>query len=423
MRRWFVLFGCFMGMAVSTPAILLLPMGLFLKSLTAEFGWSRTEFSAIISTALLFTAIVMPIAGYLVDRFGPSRLIAIGTTLGCGSYAALSVAHSYSGFFAIMFSAVTLGNLASYPAFMGLAQRWFDKRLGLALAITSTGQAAGVGAFSFVIAKTIAVHGWRAAFVTVGTAALVIGLGGLILFIRDNNGPVPEAERRDKVARADAGGMTIGEALRTRDFWLYTTAFSLVIFALVGCNFHLPALLSDHGASAVLVASVVALGSAGSLLGRLITGILLDRFSVRGVAGVFFFGQAMGILLLLDGLRWALLASFLLGLVQGAEIDLLGYVVARRFGRRAYARVFGVCFGITLMGAMVGPVAMAAIFGRTGSYDLGLMLFPFCSVLAGGLFYLARFSRSEIEESAFPGIQLLARKRLTQVLSDFLPAT
>lgn len=404
MRRWFVLLGCFMGMGVSISAILLLPMGLFLKSLTAEFGWSRTEFSAVISAALFFTAIIMPIAGYLIDRFGPPRLIAIGIALGCGSYAALSLAHSYSGFFAIMVFAVTLGNLASYPAYMGLAQRWFDKRLGLALAITSTGQAAGVGAFSFVIAKTIALHGWRAAFITVGAVALVIGLGSLILFVRDNSGPVPKAERRDKIVRADAHNLTIGEALRTRDFWLYTTGFSLVIFALVGCNFHLPALLSDHGGSTVLIASVVALGSAGSLLGRLITGILLDRFSVRGVAGVFFFGQAIGILLLQDGLRWALLAGFLLGLVQGAEIDLLGYVVARRFGRRAYARIFGACFGITLMGAMVGPVAMAVIFGRTGTYDLGLMLFPFCSVLAWGLLYLARDSRAEIQTSAFPGI-------------------
>jgi MFS family permease len=394
--------GCFIGMGVSTPAILLLPMGLFLKSLTAEFGWSRTEFSAVISTALLFNAMVMPVAGYLVDRFGPPRIIAIGTALGCGSYAALSVAHSYGGFIGIMALAVILGNLASYPAFMGLAQRWFDKRLGLALALTSTGQAAGVGAFSFVIAKTIAVHGWRAAFVTVGIVASVIGLGSVVLFIRDNKGPVPEAERRDNTVLASETGLSIGEALRTRDFWLYTASFLLVLFALVGSNFHLPALLSDHGASTALVASVVALGSSGSIVGRLFTGILLDRFSVRGVAGLFFLGQAIGILLLLGGLRWALPAGFILGVVQGAEIDLLGYVIARRFGRRAYARVFGACFGITLVGAMVGPVAMAAIFGRTGSYDLGLILFPLCPVVAFALLYLAGVSLKEIQTRAVP---------------------
>ena len=403
LRRWYVLWGCFIGMGVSTPAILLLPLGLFLKSLTAEFGWSRTQFSAIISTALLFNALVMPLAGYLVDRFGPRRVIAVGTVLGCASYAALSVAHSYGAFMGIMASSVILGSLASYPAFMGLAQRWFDKRLGLALALTSTGQAAGVALFSFLIARSIAVHGWRAAFLTVGILAAGMGLASLMLFIRDNKGPVPEAERRNPSASSSNDGLSIGEALRTRDFWLYTVSFLLVLFALVGSNFHLPALLSDHGASSSWVASVVALGSVGSVVGRLCTGILLDRFSVRSVAALFFLGQAMGVLLLLGDLRWAFPAGFLLGVVQGAEIDLLGYVLARRFGRRAYARIFGVCFGMTLVGAMLGPLAMAATFARTGSYDLGLMLFPLCPVLAFALLCLADRLPKEINTLPVPG--------------------
>jgi cyanate permease len=83
-----------------------------------------------------------------------------------------------------------------------------------------------------------------------------------------------------------------------------------------------------------------------------------------------------------DGLSWALPASFLLGAVQGAEVDVMGYVLARRFDQAAYARVFGTCFGITLVGAMVGPMAMAAIFDRTGSYDLGLLLLPILPLVA-----------------------------------------
>ena len=400
MRRWVVLSGCFLGMGVSVSAILLLPLGLFLKAMTTDFGWSRTEFSVILSTALFFNALGMPIAGYLIERLGPPLTIAIGTVFGCAAYAALSLGHSYGGIIAIMVVAMLLGNLASFPVFLDLTQRWFDKRLGLALAITSTGQAAGVGCFSFVIAKSIALHGWRTAFLTVGIAALVIGLSSLVLLIRDNKGPVPEAERRGDLARSEQSGFTLGEALRTREFWLYTASFSLVIFALVGCNFHLPALLSDHGASTALIASVVALGSAGAVLGRLVTGLLLDRFSSRGVAGLFFLGQAIGILLFLDGLRWALPAGLLLGAVQGAEIDVLGYIIARRFGRRSYARVFGACFGITLLGAMIGPIAMASIFGHTGSYDLGLKLFPLCPLLAFVLLYLAVGSGKEVEAFA-----------------------
>ena len=396
MKRWSVLLGCFIGMSVATPVILMLPMGLYLKPMTAEFGWSRTEFSALVSIAALFNAIILPIGGYLVDRLGAPRIIAIGTALGCGSYAALSLAGSYSGFVIIMILAVTTGNLASYPAFMGLAQRWFDKRLGLALAVTATGVAAGVAIFSYVIATTIARHGWRAAFLTVGVAALVIGLANLLLLVRNNKGPVPEAERREKIVRDDDSGGSLGDAVRTRDFWLYACSFSLVIFAVVGCNVHLPALLSDRGASPSRIASVVAIGSAGSLFGRLVTGVMLDRFSIRSVSGLFFAGQVIGFLLLMEGSRWALLAGFLLGAVQGAEIDVMGYVVARRFGRPAYARIFGACFSVTLIGAIVGPIAMATIFERTGSYQLGLMLLPLCPVIAFALLCLASLSPQNI---------------------------
>ncbi len=385
MRRWLVLLGCFIGMGLATPAILMLPMGLFLKSMTAEFGWSRTQFSSVIAVAALCNALVMPVAGFLVDRFGARRIVAVGTVLGCSAYAALSLATSYEQFIGIMVVAVTLGNLASYPAFMSLAQSWFDERLGLALALTSTGLAVGTAAFSYVIAITIASQGWRAAFFTVGVAALIIGLANVLVLVRDNDGPL-----RASTDGAAGAGTSLGEALRTRDFWLYATSFTLVVFAVVACNFHLPALLSDRGAGPAQIATVVAIGTAGSLFGRLFTGIMLDRFSVRWVAGAFFAGQAIGFYLLLDGLLWVLPASFLLGAVQGAEIDVMGYVVARRFGQKAYARIFGTCFGISLAGAIVGPLAMATIFDRTGSYDLGLMLLPLLPLGAFGLLYATR---------------------------------
>jgi nitrate/nitrite transporter NarK len=382
-----VLLGCFIGMGLAMPAMLMQPLGLFLKPMTADFGWSRTEFSGIIAFAALCNAITMPIAGYLVDRFGARRIIAIGTVLGCISYVALSQAQSYGAFVAIMVVAVAMGNLASYPAFMNLARTWFDKRLGFALAITSTGLAVGTAGFSYLVAQTIAGQGWRAAFMTAGLAALAIGVANLILLVRDR--PVADEEKGAQMA-ADAPSSSLAQALRTKDFWLYTAAFMLVIFGVVGCNFHLPALLSDRGATPATIASVVAIGSAGSLFGRLFSGVMLDRLAVRWVAGLFFAGQAIGFLLLLNGMVWALAASFLLGAVQGAEIDVMGYVMARRYGRQAYARIFGTCFGITLVGAIVGPMALATIFDRTGSYDLGLMLLPLLPVAAFALLWLAR---------------------------------
>src|ERR1700712_137008 len=102
MKRWSVLVGCFLGMSIASPAILLIPLGLFMKSVAGEFGWARTEFSIILSTAAICNALVMPIAGYLVDRFGARRVALVGTVLGCGSYMCLSLTHSFAAFVAII---------------------------------------------------------------------------------------------------------------------------------------------------------------------------------------------------------------------------------------------------------------------------------------------------------------------------------
>ncbi len=392
MKRFSVLLGCFIGLAVSTPAILMIPLGLFLKPMTAEFGWSRTQFSVVVAAAGVCTAIMMPLAGFLVDRFGPRRIILIGVVLGTSFYAGLSQVTSFPLFVGLACLAVSSGSLAGYPAYLGLVERWFDRRLGLALAIASAGVAIGVAGSSWAITLLIRSHDWRHAFLTVGCAAFAIGLANTILLIRDNRGPVPESERTESTTDPHAG-LSLGEALRTADFWLCASSFTLILVATVGVTFHLPALLADAGGSPSQIASVVATVSAGSLIGRLITGAMLDRWSMRLVATLFYGGQAIGLLLLLVGMRWALAAGFLLGMIQGAEIDLMGYLLARRFGRRAYARILGTCFAITLMAVVVSPVLTAQIYDRTGSYDLGLAAFPALSLLALGLLLRVRYQR------------------------------
>lgn len=389
MKRWSVLLGCFLGMSIAPPAILLIPLGLFMKSVTAEFGWSRTDFSIIISVAAICNALVMPLAGYLVDRFGARRVALLGTVLGCGSYMCLSLTHSFGAFVAITALSVALGNLASYPAFLFLTQRWFDKRLGLAFAITSSGLAVGTGGFSYLILQNIVLHGWREAFVVAGAIALVIGLVNLAVFVRDNKGPMPEAERRDEQTSQGQDGLTLRSAMATRDFWLYSLAFVLVLFGAVGASFHLPAMLSDWGVSPAQIAGIVAAGSVGSLFGRLFGGALLDHLHTRTVAGIFLACQFVGFLMLIEGPTWALAASFLIGATQGAEIDILGYLIARRFGRLAYARIFGSAFSVTLLGAIIGPIVLGMVFDKSGSYNLGLMLFPVLPALAFGLLCLS----------------------------------
>ena len=382
MRRWVVLVGCFFGLAVSMSAILMFPLGLYMKAVTTEFGWSRTQFSSVLSVLALGNIVALPLAGFAIDRFGAIRCIAAGLVIGCLSYAAVGQVHSYRAFLALCTLASVAGCLAHYPAYFTLVRSWFDRNIGLALAIASAGVSIGLAGFAWLIKTTIDASGWRVAFPTVAATAAVIGIGSLLLFVRSNPGVLPVAEQLPTLRQNVGADATLGEALRSRDYWLFTIGFALIVFVGAGPNLHLPAMMADSGAGSTAIAAAVAALPLGSLCGRVMAGLMLDRFAVRAPAGLFFGAQGLGILLLWADVRSAVAAAFLMGTAMGAELDIMGYVMARRFGRPAYARIFGTSFAISQIGLIISPISMAAIFDSTGSYGIALLGYLPLSVLA-----------------------------------------
>ena len=394
MLRWTVLLGCFVGMGVSISATLAFPFGLYLDALTREFGWSRTQFAATLSFISAGNLVMLPMAGYAVDRIGAVRSMLIGFVLANAFCAGLALTRSYVGFVTISCLASMSGALALYPAFFSIVRGWFDRNLGLALAIASAGVSVGVAAFARIITTTIARHGWRNAFITSAAIAFVAGALSILILVRENKGALPCAERRPQREEDAAVGVSLAVAVRSIDFWLFAIAFLLVVFAGSGPQVHLPALLTDRGASPDMIASVVGAMALGSVAGRIATGLLLDRVSFRLVAAIFFIGQAVGIFTLYWNIHLAVPAALLMGSALGAEVDLMGFVMARRFGRRAYARILGVALAIAQSALLIGPVGTGLIYDHFKSYNLVLATYPALSVLAVVLMMFARTSRS-----------------------------
>lgn len=393
MQRWSVLLGCFIGMSVSLGPIFFQSLGLYLKPMTDEFGWSRTEFAAVFSIAGFASMFGLSIAGYLVDRFGPPRIIVLGFTLLCASYASFSLVNSYTAFVAIAFLVAITGSLATYPSYQGLLPRWFDKNLGLSLAIASSGIGVGTALFPYIINAGLQSGGWRYTFVLVAGVTFSAALVNFLLFIRQNKGPLPRQEERATGPDAGLPDVSFKQALRTSDFWILAASFSLIFLVAIGLNFHLAALVTDRGGSPTQAASVLAIAGGASLTARLITGPLLDRFPVKFVGLVFFSGQAIGCVLLLQGHpTLTIVAAILLGAAQGAELDMMPFVVARRFGKIAYSQIYGTLYGVLQIGTIVSPMILATIFDRTGSYAFGLTIYPILSVLGLGLLWAARTS-------------------------------
>ena len=402
MRPWVTLLGCAVGMAVSMSSMLVFPFGLYMTAVTAEFGWSRTKYTTILSFIAICNIIVLPLSGWAVDKIGSVRCIVLGIVIGCACYAALAFANSYSAFAMLACAASAAGCFALYPAYFSIARGWFDRNLGVALATASAGVQVGVVALSYLIRARIDTAGWRNAFVTVALVAVLVGLGNLLILIRVNRGPIPAPERLHARAQDVAVGVPLREAVRTPEYWMFSSAFMLVVFASAGPAINLPALIADRGGASTLAATAVTAIALGSLIGRVITGFLLDRYSMTLPATLFFAGQAIGIAALSANNSWTVAAAFLMGMAQGAELDIMGFVLARRYGRRFYARIFGSSFAFSQLGLIFSPILTSAIFERTRSYNLVLLAFPMLSMSA--IFLILRANTVLKAATAIPDV-------------------
>jgi cyanate permease len=164
-------------------------------------------------------------------------------------------------------------------------------------------------------------------------------------------------------------------------------AFFLMSVVFHGCIIHLVPLLTDRGLSAQSAALAASVLGTGALAGRVGVGYLLDRLFAPSVAVCFFCGSTLGLSLLWSeasgGLAFA--AAVLIGLGQGAELDLIPYLVSRYFGLRAFGEIYGYAFAVFTFGGVLGPLLMGTGFDATGSYGLGLGVLAVAALTAAGL--------------------------------------
>ena len=146
-------------------------------------------------------------------------------------------------------------------------------------------------------------------------------------------------------------------------------------------------LLTDRGIPTSTATAVLSAAGLALVAGRLLAGYLLDRIFAPYVAVAFFLAPLAGILLLLLGSSpsVAAIATVLVGVGLGAEVDLMAFLLSRYFGMRAFGEIYGYLFALFMLGAGAGPFAMGVSFDATGSYQLMLASFAIALLLASGL--------------------------------------
>jgi MFS family permease len=380
---WRVVTAAYFGVMVGFGSLLVFSFGTFLKPLSGAFGWSRESISASFGFAALTVAVCSPVLGRLLDRYGPRRIIlpciaAFG--LGFASLGLLtpSLIHLYAVF-------VFLGMVGNGTTQMGYSRAvstWFVRRRGLALAWVMAGSATGQVAFPPLAQALIDAYGWRAAYLVLGGMVLLFGLPLTALFVREN------ANARS-TAESTRAGFTVAQGTRSRTFWILVATLFVGSISVNGAITHLSPLLTDRGIAAQQAALVASGLGLASFLGRLLTGVLLDRFFGPHVGLCLLGATAAGVLALsgAGSVRMALGAAVLIGLGLGAEAALTPYLLTRYFGLRSFSTLYGFTWTAYAMAGAIGPLLMGKAFDVTGSYTLLLVVLA-CGTFVSALLYL-----------------------------------
>ncbi len=378
----------------------------FVRPITEEFGWGRAELSLVIVLGMLGSALAAPPAGRLVARFGPRPVVAASGVFLAAGLAALAAAPASTGYFALV--AVLIGVLAvgtTPVALLATVPRFFDRRFGLALGAVMGLSAIGGAVLQINVGRFLVAGGWRSAYLLLAVVAIAtIAITVLIGFPR---GAGPERHHVDLAARANAPGLTVGEALRWWPFVVMLGSMLLASIGPVGITLHFVPLMVDRGIDPVAAAGAGAAGGLGLALGRLVSGALLDRVNAVRLTGVILAVSSLGFILpavLVDAPLPVYAVSALIGgFAFGAEGDILPFLVRRYAGIRHYATVLGVSLGVYGLGAAVGPILFGLSFDLLGSY-VPVLLFSAAAMIVAAIAIQTmgpyRFPREQVEPAA-----------------------
>ena len=359
-------------LALLVPAGVRTVAGVLILPWEGEFGWDRAGISLAVAISLLTFGFGAPLAGSLIDRFGPRKVMVGGLAVIAVGLAPMLLMRDLWQLHALWGLIVGVGT-GAMSGVLGatIATRWFNAHRGVIVGLFSSASSAGQLIFLPLMMSITLTYGWRASISTlaVATAALLIPVA---LFMRNRPAdlglePVGGATAPGSAAAAlDAHRTSVWEAARTRDFWLLAGSFFVCGYTsngLVGT--HLIPHAVEHGFTEVVAAGAMALMGTMNVIGTLASGWLTDRYDNRKLLAAYygFRGLSIAALPFIYETQHLLLFAVVYGLDWIATVPPTVNLTATRFGRASVGALYGWIFCGHMIGAALA--AYAGGFFRT----------------------------------------------------------
>jgi OFA family oxalate/formate antiporter-like MFS transporter len=370
----------------------------FFESLQMEFHTSRSSVSFVFSIAGFLYFSLGALSGQIADRFGSRRVIIFGLIVVSISYLLASRVQSMWQIYAVYGLGIGIGIGSAYVPSMGVIQRWFVKRRGLASGIAVTG--IGLGTLGMPVFSAALIHwgGWRTAYLVMGILVFICGVSAA-LFINES------PERRGLVAdgvdvQADSTNsshetfktkatirtreISLKDALHAKPFWLlYAGSFSFCLGLFIPFV-HLIPFSNDLGlpnSTGVMLFSLIGVGSTA---GRFLLGSIADRFGRRSSLAFMYAGAAATFawwLVAADVWQLAIFA-LIFGACYGGYVAILPAVTADYFSGPNISGIIGTLFTSVAVGNLIGPPIAGFIFDQLQSYTIPILASMIASLIA-----------------------------------------
>ncbi len=408
---WYIVMG-HMAVHFYLGAVFIYGMSAFLTPMTTLLRWSRAQFSIAAGLQRLEGSVASPVVGFIVDRFGPRRVILVGAVLASVGMLAMSQVHSLWAFYAA-YVVVALGMSSTIGIpFTAAVANWFRRRRGRAMGVMFSGPILS-GPMVPLLVIAIEAWGWRPAMAATSLGMLLILLpaGALVRHRPEPYGYLPDGDDPNRAAvdasRPSAAptsaeaGLRVRDALRMRSFWVLTVIFGLTAMGPGAMFLHQIPYFESIGFSRAEAASTFATFSVLSGFGRIGAGWLMDYVERRMVVAALVLLNVVGFLVLVATTEYwhTVLYALLFGTAFGGMIPARPILTSVLFGTRAFGAITGLMQSLAVVGGVAAPVVLGMVYDTTGSYKPAILAITALVALAIPLTLLLPRSRGPVGEA------------------------
>ncbi|MCC0715502.1 MFS transporter [Clostridioides sp. ES-S-0077-01] len=394
-RGWLVVFAGLILM-ISVYGIVNNCASLFIKPVTEDLGFSRSEFSLYYTVIALSTMAIALFMGKLTKKFKLKNIMFVGCILAGIGYIGYSYANSIYAFYLMsIFSGLGLGMTTLTPLSI-IISNWFLEKRGLALGLTFMGSGVGGMIFNPIANYIILNYSWRQSYLVLGIIILVTTIPVVLIFMYEkpsDKGLLPYGHNNspENVLNTSVKGIMLGDAIKTKVFWIMLMGLILITIIAMGVQMHIASYLTDIGYPSTFAASVISINMGVVILGKILLGYVFDKVGCE--KGVILVGLQvfLGVLALLFASKYPAIIVFIIcwgiGNCMGTIVPAL--ITSEIFGKKDYSTIVGVVNAVVLLGAALGSAVTGRLYDMSGGYTLAWMTYLVLTVIMVGLILIS----------------------------------